>query len=152
MTDTPPKAKSSGLRAVEYAEQELKVHEVYNGAMKRRNDLEAILSQLAELRDKLRFEEVQLADAETQVAIEERGKHPDMSISGMERHLKIKLRESDEVRERKETLAKLRSEIDRYEFDKQIAETDIKIATARMIELGGYIQYLAVIKERSPKA
>lgn len=146
VTETAPPAKSPELRALEYAEEVLGVHSIHADAVKHRDRLDKILTELADLRDKLRFEEASLVDEEMQIIIEERGKHPDMSVSGMDRHLKIKMRESDEVRERKETVAKLKSEVEGLEFDKTISETDIKIAQARMNELGGYFQYLAAIK------
>jgi hypothetical protein len=38
-------------------------------------------------------------------------------------------------------------DVEGLEFDKAIHEADIKIAVARMQELGGYFAYLAAVKE-----
>lgn len=133
--------------AVKYAEETLGVHSVYEGLLKLRNSLDECLTLLAEAKDKKRDKEFALLDREMEVAADERGRHPDMSAAGMEKHLKIALNNDDDTRELREQLAKLHSDIEGYEFDRSVIETDIKIGLARMNELGGYLQYLAVVKD-----
>lgn len=133
--------------ALKYAEEQLLVHEVYQGALAARASLDETLTELSKKRDVLRDKEFLLSDREMEVAADERGRHPDMSATAMEKHLKIALNNDDATRELREQIAHVRSDIEGLEYDRSMSEHDIKIACARMTELGGYLQYLAVIKD-----
>lgn len=133
--------------ALKYAEETLGVHSAHEAALAARNQLDQVLTELGEKRDQLRDKEWALTDREMEVAADERGKHPDMSATGMEKHLKIALQNDDTTRELREQLAHVRSDIEGLEYDRSIAEHDIKIACARMAELAGYFQYLAIVKD-----
>ena len=143
MNETP--APSPGAKALAYAES-LGVHAVYEKLIADREKLDALLTEVADLRDKRRLFEVTLEDREMEILSDERGKHPDMSQAGMDRHLKV-ANWSDEVhRAGRGHLAEVVSELDGLQFDRDIIEADIKIGVARLTELGGYLQYLAAIK------
>jgi len=143
MTDTAP---SPALKALTYAEEQLGVHTVYNEVLAKRNDLDEVLSEISELRDKKRSLQMSLEDKEMAVAADEWGKHPDMAVSRMEKHVKVAFSNDGEIRGMREELAKVSGDIEGREFDRDMLETDIKIAVARLHELGGYLQYLAAIK------
>lgn len=136
----------AGKDAIKYAEDTLGVHAAYNAAQTSRDSLDKILTDLGEARDQLRDREYRLADREMEVASDERGRHPEMSATAMEKHLKIALNNDDAVRELREQIARIRSDIEGCEYDREMAETDIRIQVARMNELAGYFQYLAVVK------
>lgn len=138
-------AKAS--EAVKYAEGQLGVHAVYEQAVAARNTLDGVLTELGEKRDILRDKEWALTDREMEIAADERGKHPDMSATGMEKHLKIALQNDDATRELREQISHVKSDIEGLNYDQSVAEHDIKIACARMTELAGYFQYLAVVKD-----
>lgn len=144
-TSTP----SPAAKALAYAENELKVHTVYQEALEARGKLDKTLTDLGEVRDKKRDVEARLSDAELEIASDERGKHPDMSQAQMDKHLKVALHNSTEVRELREQLIQVVNDADGLEFDKAMHETDIKIAVARLTELGGYLNYLAAIKTQA---
>lgn len=146
-----PKPVSAGKKALDYAEDKLGVHSVYETAQKARNDLDTILTSLSEARDTKREVELRLSDAEMEVANDEWAKHSDMAVTRMEKHLKVALTNNDAVRELREQHVKAVNDIDGLEYDKLMAETDIRIAVARLQELGGYLQYLAVIKLQAAK-
>jgi hypothetical protein len=133
--------------AIKYAEETLGVHAAFAASQTARDSLDKTLTALSETRDSLRDKEFLLSDREMEVASDERGKHPDMSAAGMEKHLKIALNNDDAVREFREQIARIRSDIEGLEYDKHIHEVDIKIACARMEELAGYFNYLAVVKD-----
>lgn len=144
------KVESAGLKAIKYAEEKLKVHSVYDNAIKARNNLDECLDRLAEKRDKKRDLEERLKDLEMLIASEERGKHPDMSNAGMEAHLKIARNNNNDWREARERIIKTTSDIEGLEYDKVLFETDIKLAVARMNELGGLLNFFASIKNTQP--
>lgn len=137
----------SAKDALKYAEDELGVHECYEKAVRARNDLDQCLTLISEKRDIKRDLEVRIADKEMEVAEDERSKHPDMSVTGMEKHLKIAYSNDGDIRTMKDELNKAISEIEGLEYDKIIHEADIRINTARMKELGGYFHYLAIVKD-----
>lgn len=144
-------APSDGRKALDYAEKELGVHVVYQTAVEARQKLDAILTDLSNARDRKRDTEARLMDAELEVANNEWAKHPDMAVTRMEKHLKTALAQDDTVRELREQVARAASDIDGLEMDKLMSETDIRIAVARLQELGGYFHYLAVIKQQAAK-
>lgn len=139
--------QSPGAKALEYAEGTLKVHRVYHEALQKRNELDEILGELSELRDTKRDLDARLTDAEMEVAADEWSKHPDMSAARMEKHVKVAYSQNDDVRQLREQLIKVTGDIEGREYDRAVVEVDIKIAVARLQELGGYLNYLAAIKQ-----
>jgi predicted nucleic acid-binding Zn-ribbon protein len=133
-------------KALKYAEETLRVHAVHNEALAARATLEETLDELKTVRDKRRDLEFRIADCEQEVASDERGRHPDMSATAMEKHLKAALYKTDSWRNLREQLSKVIGDIEGLEHDKHLADTDIKIAISRMGELGGYLSYLAEVK------
>lgn len=137
---------SPGLKGVRYAEDELNVHRIFEECVQAREKLDGILTDLSERRDKRRSAEEELRDREYEVAAEEWSKNPDFSATKMDQHLK-RVRHMDPIcHDLRQQVADSTSDIEGLEYDKAIAETDIKIAVARMHELGGYLYYLAAIK------
>lgn len=144
---TPEPTPSAGLKALRYAENQLGVNKVHEGALRSRNNLDQVLTELGELRDKKRALQASLQDKEMLLSADEWSKHPDMSAARMDKHIRTVYSDDDEIREMRETLAKVSGDIEGLEFDRDIHETDIRIACARLHELGGYLQYLAAIKQ-----
>ena len=135
-------------KALDYAEQVLGVHSVYEEAKAARVELQSALDSLTGARMRKREYESALADREFELVTEERGKHPDMSVSGMEAHMRRIKNEDDACRELREQLMMVSAQIDAYETSKALAEADIKITASRLQELGGYLEFLAVIKRQ----
>ena len=137
----------SGLKALKYAEDNLGVHRVWLDAQAAREKLDALLTELSEARDTKRELELQLHDREMQVAAAEYGKHPDMAQTRMDKHLKQALSQDAGWRELRNAISKMTGEIEGLDYDRLITDADIKIAVARLQELGGYFTYLAAIKQ-----
>ena len=145
MTTATP--QSAALKGLTYAEEKLEVNSVYQNAIKHRDALDTVMTALAETRDQKRIIERQTADREMEILFEERSKHPEMSAAGMDKHLKLAHHADELLRDLRNQHVKAVNDLDGLEIDKSMLEVDIKIATARMIELGGYLQYLAVLKQ-----
>ncbi len=143
MSDSP------ALKALRYAEDNLGVNLIFEDAVNRKEKMDDVLTELSTLRDKKRDLQSRLNDKEMEVAADEWGKHPDMAAARMEKHVKIAYSNDGEIRGYREELNQISGQIEGLEYDKEILDTEIKIAVARMHELGGYLQYLAVIKEAS---
>lgn len=140
---------SAAVKALEYAEKTLGVHAVHESALVSRSALDDNLNDLSVARDKKRAIEALIQDEEMEIVSEERSKHPEMSQAQMDKHVKVAFHGSPKLRELRDQHTTLVSEIEGLEFDKIIIETDIKIAVARLHELGGYFEYLAAIKKQA---
>lgn len=137
---------TDALKALRYAEDQLGVHTVYDDAKKKYAELDDVLSLLATAKDTKRDLEFRLADREQELAISEYSKHPDMAQTRMDKHIKQTLYQDDTWRELREQIGKANSDIEGFEFDRSAIDVELKVGIARMHELGGLLQYLAVIK------
>jgi hypothetical protein len=135
---------------VAYAEDTLGVHEILEGVIAAREKLDKeILTTWANTRDAKRKAESDLEDREMELVISERGKHPDISETAFRGHLKEVLFKDTEWRRIRDHIRGLADDIDGAEVDRKLTERDIEIGCARMIELGGYLNYLAAAKNAS---
>lgn len=134
-------------KALDYAEQQLEVHAVHQRALEARQKLEHQAQTLAELKQKRRVREQHLNDVEMVVIERERAKHPSMSQAQMDKHLKVEFSNDGDIRETRDELVDLAGSIDLVEWEIDLLNQDIKIAVARMQELGGYLNFLAAIKQ-----
>lgn len=134
------------MKGLKYAEDTLGVHKVHADALAARNTLDQILTDLSTARDRKRDLEYRLSDTEMEIAAEEYGKHPDMAQTRMDKHLKQAYFQNDSWRELREQISGVTGEIEGLEYDRAVAEVDIKIAVSRMTELGGYFHYLVQLK------
>ena len=140
MTEQSPEAKSFS-----YVES-LGVNSVYDDAKARRQELDSKMQTLHTCRSRKRELESLKVDVEMQVTEELRGEHPDWSVAEFDRQIKVAFSNEGRIREIRDELVMLQGEIELYEFDISLLEIDIKIATARLHELGGLLQFMAVIK------
>lgn len=134
------------MSAVSYAETDLGVHAILEATLKAREKLDQTYSHLAEQRDAKRLAEQNLADREMEIAIEERGKHADLSATAMEKHLKMEIFKCEKWKKLRDEIREINDALDGFEYDRKIQERDIEIGCARMSELGGYLAYLASAK------
>lgn len=129
-----------------YAESELGVHSVYEELQTKRNDLDECFTRLSEARDNRRLVESLIEERQVELITAEHGKHPDMTVSGMDRHLKTVFGSDAGLKELRTKLREQTNEIEGFDYDRSIIETDLKVGVARLHELGGYLQYLAALK------
>lgn len=144
MTQPPsPEAKS-----LAYAES-LGLDTVYHEAISARNQLDEKHKHMLQLRGERRRVEQFKADLEMEVTERERAANPSMSQAQMDKHLKVAFSNEGDIREARDDLATLAGEIDFVEYEIDRIHQDIKIAVARLHELGGYFQFMAVVKQAS---
>lgn len=142
---------ADSIKALEYAEQNLGVHEVYGEAKAARDTLQNVIDNLIGARFKKREWESVLADREMELVIEERGKHPEFSATAMDAHMKRIKHTDEKCKNLRIEIAGHTNAIDALEHSKTMAEYDIKIAVARLQELGGYLEYLAAVKQHQAR-
>jgi hypothetical protein len=134
-------------RALKYAEETLQVHDVFDAALQARSALSEVAQKVSDLKSKRRSIEAEIHDREMDLTIEEAEKHS-MSVSAMERHLKIVFHKDETLRNLRASLDATIAEYSTAEVAVQLCEVDVKIAVARLAELGGYLNYLAAIKQQ----
>lgn len=144
MTDRP--AEKSPSESIKYAEG-LGLNSVHDAAVAGSQALEAKHQRLLELRSRRRQLEQFRLDREMELTEEQRGLNPEMSMSAFEKHMKVAFNNDGDIRETRDELSSLAGEIDFVEFEIDRISQDIKIAVARLHELGGYFQFMAVVKQ-----
>lgn len=134
-------------KALKYAEDTLGVHECFETANSQLDVLDSVLSDLDKAQDRKRQLEDEYADREIELISEMRGVHPSMSDTRFKSEFKGWEREDDKLRGLRVELNKVRSEIQGIEIDAEMARLRIRVNASRMEELGGYLHYLAVVKQ-----
>ena len=137
--------------ALQYAEQKLGVHKVYEDAQEALAGLDDMLASLDVALDNRRASDDDIMAREMDLTIQERGKHPDHSEAALARHIK-------EVHHKDETLRDLRykrrnqhATVSGLELDIEHRKYKIKVLVARMEQLGGYFNFLAAVKNAEPQ-
>lgn len=134
---------------VAYAEDILGVNSILEQTMKARDELDKVLGVLDGLHDEKRSVEQKIESREMDIAIDERGKHSDMSQAQMEKHLKMVFHKDPELKKLKERLLEIQNSLSGADMDRKLQERTIEIGCARMNQLGGYLNYLAAAKNAS---
>lgn len=133
-------------RGIAYAEDKLHVHLVYEEATLMNKTLKSAQDNLANKRKEEREIEAEIEQRELEIFADEHGKHPDLSVAAMDRHLK-------QVVPKDKTIAKLRTNLSTIVHQREVAfnevkhtESELRTINARMTQLGGYLYYLAALK------
>lgn len=138
--------------AIQYAEDTLGVHAVYERCQSLRDSLTIKVGELAGLRHKKRESEAMLSDLEFELISEQAAIHSDLSQTAFNAHMKMFLSKDTTMRELRKVIREKQAHIDEVEGIKSVLEADIRIESSRMTELGGYFQYLAAVKLASKTA
>lgn len=134
-------------KALKYAEDNLGVHTVYDEALSLRGELDGVFTDLDKAQDQKRQLVDEVADREADLLSDERGKHSDMSATALAEHMKVIKRKDTFLHELRSKLSEVSGAISGMEYDADLLKLSIKIKVARLEELGGYLHYLAVLKE-----
>jgi hypothetical protein len=137
---------AGGRNGVKYAEETLAVHTVYGDAQAFTEALASQRKRAVELRAGRRYHEDLLEDRSFELLEEVRASDPAASHAATERKHKELVHTDDKCRFERKMLAALAQELDECETEIAQARTGIDICTARMHELGGYLAYLAALK------
>lgn len=133
-------------KALDYAEKNLGVHEVYEDVQRNLNDLDTLYSDLDKAQDRKRQLNEDIADREAELIGEKRGTHADMSDTGFRTRMKEWERSDTKLAELRGQLNSALGEIQGLEYDADLLKLKIKTGSARLEELGGYLHYLAAVK------
>lgn len=139
-------ADSPEARAMNYAEQNLGVHTVYSDARKLSEQLRLDNNAVTEWADQRRRINEALADREHVLVNQTRGKHPDDSVAAFDRRMKEVLQEDADMRRLRGEAMDAHMKHERAELQVRETEFQIRIATARMEELGGLLQFYGATK------
>ena len=132
--------------AVTYAETELGIHQCFEDAKQAVLDSTHLGNLIVVEREKIRDLESQIAYREIEVADLEWTKHPDMAVTRMDKHVKGAQLKDDKLQGLHEQLRSAKNRVEEWELSRASYDAAVKVYTARMIELGGYLQYLAAAK------
>lgn len=135
------------MKALLYAEDKLQVHLVYEKASGFLEDLDGLLNDLDKAQDRRRQLVEQIADREADLISSERSKNPEMSATGFDQHMKAAKRTDSMLSTLRGSLNDTLSEIQGLEYDTDLLKMRIKVMTARLNELGGYLNYLSAVKQ-----
>lgn len=136
-------------KALEYAEVKLGVHEVWENVQTLLRDLDSALGDLDKAQDDRRELDEAYADREVELVNEMRGVHPNMSDTRFKSEFRGWERTDKVLRELRVKLMEVRSEIQGLEYDIDLIKLRIKAGSSRMEELGGYLHYLAAVKNQA---
>ncbi len=133
--------------ALAYAETQLGVHNVFEEALGNRDSLDALLGDLDKAHDTKRTVQAAMSDREFELLTEERGKHHEMSATALDQHMKQVKWRDEKMKDYRLRLDLVAGEIQGLEYDAEMLRITIRILTARMEELGGYLHYLGAVKQ-----
>lgn len=134
-------------KALQYAEEKLRVHDVFKETVELTGELDTLLGELDKAQDAKRLLAEEYADREVDLISEMRGVHPNMSDTRFKSEFKGWERTDKKLREVRSKQADVQATIQGLEYDLEVVKTRIKVGTARMVELGGYLHYLAAVKQ-----
>lgn len=129
----------------EAAENSLGIQAVYDDAQAARKSLDETLNLLADARDRRRNIEGEISDRETLVIQGVWASNPDLAQTRLDKLVKLELNQAQSLRDLRQKLNAVTSEIEGLEYDRTMSETDIKISVARMVELNGYLVFIAAL-------
>lgn len=132
--------------AIAYAESTLGVHQVWEDANEINDQIVQTTTKLIEALAKRRSLDDRIESREMDLLIEERGKHPDHSEAAFQRHLKEVHHRDSELQSLRSERAAVASVVQAAELTAESLRAQVKLLSARMEELGGYLAYLAAVK------
>ena len=138
--------------ARKYAEKELGVHAVFkeaNDANLNMVDEQVKLSDMRALRRELTED---ILDREARILHEVRNTHPELSATAHEQKARLERRTDQKLVDLRRFLQVAQKNEDNIEHAIKFLQNRINIATARMIELGGYLPYLTKVWEQDAVA
>jgi chromosome segregation ATPase len=139
-------------KALVYAEVTLGVHEVWENVQSELADLDTLLTELDKAQDLRRELDEKYADREVELTSEMRGIHVSYSDTRFKSEWKTWERTDKVLTELRGELNKIHSIIQGLEYERSLITLKIKAGSSRLEELGGYLHYLAAVKNQAENA
>lgn len=130
-------------KPVAYAEDTLDVHTTLDRTTEALDALAAAQENVVRLADRLRTIRERISDAEANAAIDLRGLHPEWSQTQFEKELRIYIQLNGDLSDQRATLREAQFEHEFAEAEVRKAEFFIKVGCARLVELGGLLNFYA---------
>ncbi len=134
-------------KALDYAEKKLGVHTVWEDAQSQLAELNELYTDLDKSQDQRRELAEQIADREGELLSDERGRHPEMSAAAFDQHFKGIKRGDTALQGFRAKHMEVSGIINGLEYDVDLLKHRLRLSEARLIELGGYFNYLASVKQ-----
>lgn len=132
---------------VKYAEDTLGVHSVWEEARRRLDHHDQLTHNLAQCHVGLRSLRSEIAERELEITAKAHELWPNVSGTERARLLKVGLAQDDALRSLRDAERTLLSAQDSLELDKHHHEQGIRVLSARMVELGGLLQFYASVRK-----
>lgn len=139
-------------KAREYAENELGVHKVYQEAQDANGELVDLQIDLMNVKDQRRRMTEEMADREVEIWRELRNQHPELSATALDAKAKQERRIDQTMQDLRTGLLDTQKREDRLELDIKAKQNKINSANARMVELGGYLNFLTMVWQQDAVA
>lgn len=131
---------------IEYAEQTLGVHSVFQEAHDLVSKIDEVRKAIAAGRKNKRIYEADLVDREFELLSAAKAGDPSASQAAIERAVKSLVHTDRDARQIRQHQADLSASLDDLDAQLHTLERDLQVKVARMNELGGYFAYLAALK------
>lgn len=145
-------ASSAPMSPVDYAEQVLGVHEPWTSAQTRLDEYELALKTQALLKGRYKGVQIAIRDREFEVMTETPAKYQNASDTAMRRYVKEEQEQDYRLRQLRSELHQVQLDLDNVEADVLRHSRALDVLTARMTELGGLLQFYAVVKQAQTQA
>lgn len=134
---------------VDYAEQSLGVHKVYDEAATRLNEHAHLTDEIKALNAKIRQVKESITDRESLIVAQEGGNIAGLSKTAAKEHMKAAFDADDEINRLRGLLAD--AEAERADADATLRHhaLGVQMLTARMQELGGLLEFYAAAKRNT---
>lgn len=133
--------------SVEYAEDTLGVHKVYDDCTQRLEEHDKAKNTYLTALSDIRQLKAAVVEREAEITSDERGKHPDMKITAFKQHVGVKCEQDTVHKAYRDDLAVAESSRDEAEQDMRHHELGVRALTARMNELGGLLEFYSAAKQ-----
>lgn len=137
---------ASPSSGVNYAETQLEVHAVYEDCIAAQERLDKIHEGILSVKHSKTWAEESLKDAEAQFTIEQRAEFRELSQAAFDKQLKTSMRLDTNLKQLRQDIINYETNLATIEQQARSHESQIRILTARMNELSGYLVYLAALK------
>jgi hypothetical protein len=134
--------------AVQYAEDVLEVHKVWQQAQERFDQYTSALGDRAKLQSDLRKIRASLSDREAILIQEGRIKYAELSATAFDKVYRTLVHDDSDHRELREHERERQCDLDLVEADISAHEYQLKLFTSRMNELGGLLEFYAAAKRK----
>lgn len=134
-------------KALQYAEETLGVHQIYEETQTRLELLDETLAELDKAQDRKRDLNERYIDREVELIDEMRSVHVSYSDTRFNSEMKLWKRKDAFLMSIQVDVNKVLSEIQGLDYDIEMMKLRIRAGCSRMEELGGYLHYLAAVKE-----